>query len=119
MWEIIYLLLMAIFVAAAIVAVALIWRTYIERGGPGAGMFKPKVEKRLEVLDQAMLDGRRKLVIIRRDDKEHLIMTGGPVDVVIETGIESRKAARALSEGLAPSLGGGRQQTTAASNSGQ
>ncbi len=112
MWEIIYLLLMAVFVAAAIVAVALIWRTYIERGGPGANMFKPKVEKRLEVLDQAMLDGRRKLVIIRRDDKEHLIMTGGPVDVVIETGIESRRTPRSVSDGMAPTMMGGRQRTT-------
>ena len=34
------------------------------------------------------MDGRRKLVLVRRDDVEHLIMTGGPVDVLIETGIE-------------------------------
>ena len=27
------------------------------------------------------------MILIRRDDVEHLIMTGGPVDVVIETGI--------------------------------
>ena len=33
------------------------------------------------------MDARRRLVLIRRDDVEHLIMTGGPVDVVIETGI--------------------------------
>ncbi len=26
-------------------------------------------------------------MLIRRDNVEHLIMTGGPVDVVIETGI--------------------------------
>jgi hypothetical protein len=25
--------------------------------------------------------------LVRRDDTEHLIMTGGPVDVLIETGI--------------------------------
>jgi formyltetrahydrofolate deformylase len=30
-----------------------------------------------------LVDGRRRLVLIRRDDVEHLIMTGGPVDVVI------------------------------------
>ena len=33
------------------------------------------------------MDRTRRLVLIRRDDVEHLIMTGGPVDVVIETGI--------------------------------
>lgn len=40
-------------------------------------------------MEQASIDSRRKLVLIRRDDVEHLIMTGGPVDVVIETGIAS------------------------------
>jgi hypothetical protein len=40
-------------------------------------------------MEQASVDSRRKLVLIRRDDVEHLIMTGGPVDVVIETGIAS------------------------------
>ena len=31
---------------------------------------------------------------IRRDDVEHLIMTGGPVDVVIETGIGQQPPRR-------------------------
>jgi hypothetical protein len=38
-------------------------------------------------MEQASVDRMRRLVLIRRDDVEHLIMTGGPVDVVIETGI--------------------------------
>ncbi|MBU1210839.1 MAG: flagellar biosynthetic protein FliO [Alphaproteobacteria bacterium] len=94
MWEVLWLLLIIVFAAAAIVAGALMWRSYVDSGAPGAGMFRTKVEKRLEVVDQAMLDGRRKLVLIRRDNTEHLIMTGGPVDVVIETGIDSSGKAR-------------------------
>jgi flagellar protein FliO/FliZ len=89
MWEILYLLLLIVFIAAAIIAGALLWRSYVESGAPGSGIFRSKNEKRLAVVDQASLDGRRRLVLIRRDDTEHLIMTGGPVDVVIETGIES------------------------------
>jgi flagellar protein FliO/FliZ len=58
------------------------------------GLFGPKPEKRLEVVDQANVDGRRRLVLIRRDDVEHLIMTGGPVDVVIETGISQRSSQK-------------------------
>ncbi len=54
---------------------------------PLGALFKPKPEPRIEVMEQAYIDGKRKLVLIRRDDVEHLIMTGGPVDVVIETGI--------------------------------
>src|SRR5438477_11048494 len=52
-----------------------------------AWLFPPRPEPRLSVMEQASVDSRRKLVLIRRDDVEHLIMTGGPVDVVIETGI--------------------------------
>lgn len=98
MWEIAYMLLMAVLVAAAIVAGGLLWKTYVERSGTGSRIFKPKVERRLEIVDQAMVDGRRKLVMIRRDDKEHLIMTGGPVDVVIETGIDSPRRTRSESD---------------------
>ena len=44
-------------------------------------------EPRLAVLDAAAVDTRRRLVLIRRDDIEHLIMIGGPTDIVIESGI--------------------------------
>jgi hypothetical protein len=54
-----------------------------------AWLFPSRPEPRLAVMEQASIDSRRKLVLIRRDDVEHLIMTGGPVDVVIETGIAS------------------------------
>jgi flagellar protein FliO/FliZ len=52
-----------------------------------SSMFPPKPEPRLGVMEEAKVDRVRRLVLIRRDDVEHLIMTGGPVDVVIETGI--------------------------------
>jgi hypothetical protein len=55
------------------------------------GWFAPRPEPRLGVSEQATVDSRRRLVLIRRDDVEHLIMTGGPVDVVIETGISPPK----------------------------
>ena len=47
-------------------------------------------EPRLMVLDAAAVDPKRRLVLIRRDDVEHLIMIGGPSDIVIETGITDR-----------------------------
>ena len=43
--------------------------------------------KRVTVVDTAMLDGKRQVVIIRRDNVEHLILTGGPQDMVVEAGI--------------------------------
>jgi flagellar protein FliO/FliZ len=44
-------------------------------------------QPRLAVVDSAPIDGRRRLVIVRRDNVEHLVMIGGPSDVVVETNI--------------------------------
>jgi hypothetical protein len=44
-------------------------------------------QPRLAVIDTTMVDSRRTLLLIRRDNVEHLIMTGGPTDVVIESNI--------------------------------
>ena len=50
-------------------------------------------QPRLAVVDSAAVDGRRKLVIIRRDNVEHLLMIGGPTDVVVETNLVRGTAA--------------------------
>src|SRR6266540_5421614 len=44
-------------------------------------------QPRLAVIDAAAVDGRRRLVLIRRDNVEHLLMIGGPSDLVIEPNI--------------------------------
>ncbi|MDE1158542.1 MAG: flagellar biosynthetic protein FliO [Neorhizobium sp.] len=44
---------------------------------------------RLQVLDAAAVDARRRLVLVRRDNVEHLVMIGGPTDIVIESGISA------------------------------
>jgi len=50
-------------------------------------------QPRLAVIDSATMDARRKLIIIRRDNVEHLLMIGGPSDVVVETNIVRAAAA--------------------------
>jgi len=52
-------------------------------GGAGARGRQP----RLAVIDAATVDGRRRLVLIRRDNIEHLLMIGGPTDLVVEPNI--------------------------------
>lgn len=51
-------------------------------------------QPRLAVIDAATVDGRRRLVLIRRDNVEHLLMIGGPTDVVVEPNIVRAAAAR-------------------------
>src|SRR5436853_1007854 len=53
-------------------------------------------QPRLAVIDAAHVDGRRRLVLIRRDNVEHLLIIGGPSDVVVEQNIV--RAATALRE---------------------
>lgn len=44
-------------------------------------------QSRLSIIDSASLAGRRRLILIRRDNVEHLLMIGGPTDVIIEANI--------------------------------
>ncbi|WP_180217505.1 YmdB family metallophosphoesterase, partial [Agrobacterium fabrum] len=39
-------------------------------------------QPRLQVLDATAVDARRRLVLVRRDNVEHLVMIGGPTDIV-------------------------------------
>ena len=51
------------------------------------GMFIAGGRKhRLAVLDATAIDNRRRLVLVRRDDVEHLLLIGGNNDIVVETG---------------------------------
>ncbi len=49
---------------------------------------------RLAVIDAAAVDGRRRLVLVRRDNVEHLLMIGGPSDIVVEQNIVRAIPAR-------------------------
>lgn len=47
--------------------------------------------RRVQVIEQVQVDSKRQLLVIRRDNVEHLVMTGGPQDLVIETGIPANE----------------------------
>jgi flagellar protein FliO/FliZ len=50
-------------------------------------------QPRLAVIDAATVDGRRRLILIRRDNVEHLLIIGGPTDVVVEQNIVRAQGA--------------------------
>jgi flagellar biogenesis protein FliO len=64
---------------------------------------------RLAVIDAAAVDGRRRLVLVRRDNVEHLLMIGGPTDIVVEPNIVRATPGR---DQMAPrpAVGGGETQ---------
>jgi len=79
------------FVVAFVIVLALIGLTFwlIRRFGTarvGASAQRGR-QPRLAVIDAAAVDGRRRLVLVRRDNVEHLLMIGGPSDFVVEQNI--------------------------------
>jgi len=60
---------------------------------------------RLAVIDAAAVDGRRRLVLVRRDNVEHLLMIGGPSDIVVEPNIVRAMPARDQVPQRAPGAG--------------
>ncbi|MFC6488963.1 flagellar biosynthetic protein FliO, partial [Nitratireductor sp. GCM10026969] len=50
---------------------------------------------RLAVVDAVAVDSQRRLVLVRRDDIEHLILIGGSNDVVVEPQIRMRDTGTA------------------------
>jgi hypothetical protein len=94
MIDFLFYLFVVLLLAAAVVIGAIFVRSYLTGTSPAAALFGPRPERRIDVVEHTNVDGRRKLLLIRRDDVEHLIMTGGPVDVVIETGIKDPGLSR-------------------------
>lgn len=97
-----YWIVMMLIMAGLALATVFAVRAYMSGQSPAELFFKPRAEPRLGVVEYANIDGKRKLVLIRRDDVEHLIMTGGPVDVVVETGIGEKKRPVRFSEPAEP-----------------
>jgi hypothetical protein len=84
------LLLRAIIAFAIVIGVIAAFYYVVRRFGAGAldaaGAVRGR-QPRLAVIDAAPVDARRRLLLIRRDNVEHLIMIGGPTDVLIEPNI--------------------------------
>jgi hypothetical protein len=86
------------FVLAFLIVLGLIFAAFwaVRRFGAGrlGGDTMRGRQPRLGVTEQAFLrDGRRQLILVRRDNVEHLMLIGGPTDVVVETNIVRAVAA--------------------------
>lgn len=52
----------------------------------------PADKRRLKIVETLPLDPRRKALILRCDDKEHLVIVGPNGETVVETGVERKDA---------------------------
>ena len=98
---------------AALILLAILYRLVFAHRlrVPGGRTRQP----RLGLVDAFSLDGQRQLVLVRRDNVEHLVMIGGPNDVLVELQINrALTPARENNQAsplLAPSASGRRTDT--------
>ena len=60
----------------------------VRRFGPGGIALKATGrDRRLAIVEVAPIDARRRLILVRRDGVEHLLLLGGAGDLVIESGL--------------------------------
>jgi flagellar protein FliO/FliZ len=74
-------LIALIFVVAMIGALAWV----VRRFGWANRFVAPAGKKRLSVLEVLPIDGKRRLVLLRRDSAEHLVLLGIAGDILIES----------------------------------
>jgi flagellar protein FliO/FliZ len=77
-------LLALVFVLALIGLAAWLARRF---GLAGAVPMPRGRRRRLGIVESVALDGKRRLVLVRRDTTEHLLLLGAGPDLVVETGI--------------------------------
>ena len=73
-------ILWALGILVGLIVVLTIWRAFSQRVRGRRG-------QRLGISEYQELDQMRRLVLVRRDNVEHLLLIGGPADLVVESGI--------------------------------
>jgi flagellar protein FliO/FliZ len=93
------------FMAALLVVLAMIGGLAFVARRAGLAPRDPRgrgAARRLAVVEVTTIDARRRLVLVRRDGVEHLLLLSGERDLVVEAGIAPRTAFADLVPGAAP-----------------
>ena len=96
---VIFLVILVLFLIAALLFMRLSGRGLTLSAGTGQRGRQP----RLGIVDIYELDRQRQLILLRRDNVEHLLLVGGPNDVVVERHIQRGAGSRYAPEGHARS----------------
>jgi flagellar protein FliO/FliZ len=91
------------FLAALAFVIALIYAiaAVVRRFGMVPGLPRRGLARRLAVVEVQPLDAKRRLVLIRRDDMEHLVLLGVAGDLVIESRIAAPTALSVVDQPVA------------------
>jgi flagellar protein FliO/FliZ len=70
-----------------VIALMLLLSWVMKRMGLAGSMMAVTGKRRLKIVEFMPLDHRRRLVLVRRDDREHLLLLGPQGETVVETNI--------------------------------
>ncbi|CAA2145451.1 hypothetical protein [Methylobacterium bullatum] len=88
-----FLIIFAV-IFAVLAAIVLIFRRFSGRGMALSKSGPRGRQPRLGIVDIYELDRQRQLILLRRDNVEHLLLVGGPNDVIVERNIHRGAGAR-------------------------
>lgn len=75
----------------------LVW--FLRRFGAGRMVSLASGKRRLNIVETLGVDARRRLILVRRDDVEHLILLGPTTDLLIERTIAAPAASAGSADG--------------------
>ncbi|MCR9256869.1 MAG: flagellar biosynthetic protein FliO [Alphaproteobacteria bacterium] len=81
--------LTTLLVLAFVIGLMLLMAYGVRRTGLAGPAVQQSGERRLSVVEILPIDARRRLVLVRRDDTEHLLLLGMEGERVVETGIDA------------------------------
>lgn len=87
MQELAYWLLSLLFVIALILGLAVLVKKWVMPESGTKPFFRKGAKRRLSVVESLPLDHKSRLLLIRRDEKEHLILQSTAGETLIERGI--------------------------------
>lgn len=94
------ILLQLLITAVVVIGLAgIVWWAARRYTSAGLGRIGRGRVPRLAIIDAMSVDGRRRLVLVRRDNVEHLILIGGPSDLVVEQSIQRPRRPKSAAEG--------------------
>jgi hypothetical protein len=105
MFKILFAFSIALLIVLALIGVTIWLMRQFRANRLGGDAARRRQPRRLAVIDAARIDGSRSVVLIRRDNIEHLLMIGGSTDVVIEANIMRTTGASESARPPAPERG--------------
>jgi hypothetical protein len=96
------ILRIVVIVIVVLVLVGLVYWLVRRYASGGLGAIGRGRVPRLAIVDAMPVDGRRRLILLRRDNVEHLVLVGGSVDVVVEQNIQRPRARPAVKPASPP-----------------